>query len=402
MKMRLVQALFRVALIVYGLTRLMYGQDLITTQPDCQIFFTFTATGSFPTAGFDNRQNGCTTWNISYANSGFSALTLALQSAPNNGGAAGTWVTYAGATIEAGINPNTSITQNFTWLVGYNPWVRVALTAATGSGVITGVAYGFRVPSAGAAGFVTTSTNVAQWGGVATSLGQKTMASSVPVAIASDQSALAVAQSGIWTVQPGNTANTTPWLETISQGGNAATVSAAGALKVDGSAVTQPVNVSQWSGATAVTGGAAGSVGVGGQAASAAAPVGNPLWWAGLGGGTTGGQLYPITACSSSAVVTVSAAATTELVALTASQSIRVCSFALSISLTGSAQFVYGTGTNCGSGTTNLTGAFSILTGVTSSQGAGFGELFKTAASNALCLTATVGNVTGVISYAKY
>jgi len=52
----------------------------------------------------------------------------------------------------------------------------------------------------------------------------------------------AVTQSGTWTVQPGNTANTTPWLTTISQGGNSATVSAGGALKVDGSAVTQPVS----------------------------------------------------------------------------------------------------------------------------------------------------------------
>lgn len=49
-------------------------------------------------------------------------------------------------------------------------------------------------------------------------------------------------QSGTWTVQPGNTANTTPWLATISQGGNSATVSAGGALKVDGSAATQPVS----------------------------------------------------------------------------------------------------------------------------------------------------------------
>lgn len=52
----------------------------------------------------------------------------------------------------------------------------------------------------------------------------------------------AATQSGTWTVQPGNTANTTPWLATISQGGNSATVSASNALKVDGSAVTQPVS----------------------------------------------------------------------------------------------------------------------------------------------------------------
>lgn len=56
------------------------------------------------------------------------------------------------------------------------------------------------------------------------------------------QSVQPVSQSGTWTIQPGNTANTTPWLFTISQGGNAATVSAGGALKVDGSASTQPVS----------------------------------------------------------------------------------------------------------------------------------------------------------------
>lgn len=40
------------------------------------------------------------------------------------------------------------------------------------------------------------------------------------------------AQAGTWTVQPGNTANTTPWLATISQGGNSAAVTASSTLKV--------------------------------------------------------------------------------------------------------------------------------------------------------------------------
>lgn len=53
-------------------------------------------------------------------------------------------------------------------------------------------------------------------------------------------------QSGTWTVQPGNTPNTAPWLVTIQQGGNPAVVTAAGALKVDGSAVTQPVSGTFW------------------------------------------------------------------------------------------------------------------------------------------------------------
>ena len=42
------------------------------------------------------------------------------------------------------------------------------------------------------------------------------------VTIASDNTAFTVnaAQSGTWTVQPGNTANTTPWLFAIDQTGN--------------------------------------------------------------------------------------------------------------------------------------------------------------------------------------
>jgi len=75
-------------------------------------------------------------------------------------------------------------------------------------------------------------------------LGQKTSANSTPVVLASDQSTINVnsIQSGTWTIQPGNTANTTPWLSTISQGGNSATVSASGALKTDSSTVIQPIS----------------------------------------------------------------------------------------------------------------------------------------------------------------
>jgi len=68
-----------------------------------------------------------------------------------------------------------------------------------------------------------------------TSAGQATMANSVPVAIASNQTAVPVSgtfwqstqpvsgtvtanQGGTWTVQPGNTANTTAWLVTGTGG----------------------------------------------------------------------------------------------------------------------------------------------------------------------------------------
>lgn len=57
-----------------------------------------------------------------------------------------------------------------------------------------------------------------------------------------DSGTTAATQSGTWTVQPGNTANTTPWLVKLHDGTDAADVTAANALKVDGSAVTQPVS----------------------------------------------------------------------------------------------------------------------------------------------------------------
>lgn len=51
-------------------------------------------------------------------------------------------------------------------------------------------------------------------GGSVEMLGATTAANSLPVTIASDQAAFSVnaIQSGTWTVQPGNTANTTAWL----------------------------------------------------------------------------------------------------------------------------------------------------------------------------------------------
>lgn len=66
--------------------------------------------------------------------------------------------------------------------------------------------------------------NVGAWlGSTAPTVGQKTMANSVPMVVASDQTAIPVSESGVFTVQPGNTQNTTPWLvqdSPATSGGN--------------------------------------------------------------------------------------------------------------------------------------------------------------------------------------
>lgn len=115
------------------------------------------------------------------------------------------------------------------------------------------------------------------------------------------------------------------------------------------------------------------------------------------------GRLCLSPVCNLTATVSVTAAATTQIVALTAGQTIRVCAFSVSMSAAGTAQFVYGTGTNCGTGTTSITPAVPLATATPWTQSIGPGAvLFQTAAANALCVAAVTGNVVGYITYAKY
>jgi hypothetical protein len=64
------------------------------------------------------------------------------------------------------------------------------------------------------------TVNVTQIGSSALAFGQANMASSIPVVLASNQTAVPASQSGTWTVQPGNTQNTTPWLAQLHDGTN--------------------------------------------------------------------------------------------------------------------------------------------------------------------------------------
>lgn len=106
--------------------------------------------------------------------------------------------------------------------------------------------------------------------------------------------------------------------------------------------------------------------------------------------------------CTLSATVSVTAGNTTQLVALSANRTIRVCAFAITESLAGTAKFVYGTGANCVTSPADITAAMALATNGSIALTAGNGSLFRTAASNALCLTAATGNITGFVNYAIY
>jgi len=160
--------------------------------------------------------------------------TTTLRTAAQIGNATGAADFGAGATdaqtLRVSANQGTPATLANAWSTkitdGTNgpAAVKAASTAAVAADPALVVALSPNSPlPAGSAviGAVTQSggpwtQNLTQVGGSAITLGQKVSASSIPVVLASDQSAIPVSQSGTWTVQPGNTANTTPWLVTVA------------------------------------------------------------------------------------------------------------------------------------------------------------------------------------------
>src|SRR5712692_1852386 len=88
-------------------------------------------------------------------------------------------------------------------------------------------------------------------------------------------------------------------------------------------------------------------------------------------GANSSGNLAGIVACDSSAQLTMSTATTTQMVALASGKAIYVCGFAINGGGVTTAKLVAGTGTNCGTGTTTLTPAFSLATATTVAMGGG-------------------------------
>lgn len=184
---------------------------------------------------------------------------------------------------------------------------------------------------------------------------------------------IAATQSGTWTVQPGNTANTTAW-------------------KVDGSAVTQPVSIAS------ATGGDQSADGL----ATSLVGLNTRAFHYGYNGATWDRDFI----CKNTAVITVATGTTVQIVALAAAKTIYVCSFVISTTNTTSSLgniFKTGTGTLCATGITSLTGALNLgpfgheaLSAPTGSM------LVKSASASALCLTNASGGVDGFLTYAQF
>ena len=98
--------------------------------------------------------------------------------------------------------------------------------AAVGAAGLKVDGSGATQPVSGSLTTVSTVTSLTQMNGAAISMGTGVRGAGVQRVTISTDDVVPASQSGTWTVQPGNTANTTPWLSKLSDGTNAVAVKA--------------------------------------------------------------------------------------------------------------------------------------------------------------------------------
>lgn len=69
---------------------------------------------------------------------------------------------------------------------------------------------------------------------------------------------------------------------------------------------------------------------------------------------------------------------------------------------TSAVTFTYGSGTNCGTGTTSITGVMTFAAGQTLTYGIGNGAIFVLPAANDLCITIATAAAPGSLAYSIF
>lgn len=108
------------------------------------------------------------------------------------------------------------------------------------------------------------------------------------------------------------------------------------------------------------------------------------------------------TSKATSVIISTATAGDLELVSATASQIVYVCGWNFISSGTNTIRFIYGTGSNCATGQTGLTGIYAVTAQVGMAIPNTGAIQTKTPASNALCIE--IGSsvqVSGMLTYVK-
>ncbi len=120
-------------------------------------------------------------------------------------------------------------------------------------------------------------------------------------------------------------------------------------------------------------------------------------------GAESSGNLVGVIQADNSAAISISTATTTQLIALSASKKIYVTAWDVIAAGTGAITLEYGTGTNCGTGTTALTGSYILIAQTGISKGGGLGPVLVVPAGNALCaLTSAAVQMSGSVAYTQF
>ena len=120
-------------------------------------------------------------------------------------------------------------------------------------------------------------------------------------------------------------------------------------------------------------------------------------------GANSSGNLTAIIQADASKKLSISTATTAEVVALSSGKKIYVTGWDAIANGTTTFKWVYGTGTNCGTGTTDLTDAYDLTAQAGLSRGTGLGPILVVPASNALCAVDSQAiHVGGSVSYTQF
>lgn len=118
---------------------------------------------------------------------------------------------------------------------------------------------------------------------------------------------------------------------------------------------------------------------------------------------TNGTNCVPAIQAAASVAINISTATTTQLVALATNKVIFITSWDVISGGTGNFTLVYGTGSNCGTGTTSLTGPYPLTAQAGISKGDGTGIVLLVPPGNALCATTSASvQMSGSVSYAQF
>lgn len=119
--------------------------------------------------------------------------------------------------------------------------------------------------------------------------------------------------------------------------------------------------------------------------------------------GTSSGSIAPIVICDSQTIISTSSSGDAQIVALSATKVIYVCSFNVMSGGSTNFRLLYGTGSNCATNPNYLTGAYPLIANTGIAAGTGLGPIIRTTASQALCINSSAGvAIAGVVNWTQF